>query len=89
MLLFRSGLFRPLRSPAYREILVCSKVSSSTCRRRKGSRAGEKKEGVFAWMKGIGSKVSGSVLRDSWSLEERAGKELMQKRLWCQEGEAG
>ena len=27
------------------------------------------KEGVFAWMKGIGSKVSGFVLRDSWSLE--------------------
>ena len=76
---FRSGLFRPLRSPAYGGILVCSRVSSSTCRRR-GSRAGEKKEGVFAWMKGIGSKVSGSVLRDSWSLEERAGKELMQEK---------
>ena len=38
------------------------------------------KEGVFAWVKGIGSKVSGSVLRDSWSLEERAGREPMQEK---------
>ena len=38
------------------------------------------KEGVFAWVKGIGSKVSGSVLRDSWSLEARAGRELMQEK---------
>ena len=38
------------------------------------------KEGVFAWIKGIGSKVSGSVLRDSWSLEERAGREPMQEK---------
>ena len=30
------------------------------------------KEGVFAWIKGIGSRISGSVLRDSWSLERRA-----------------
>ena len=45
---FRSGLFRPLRSPAYGGILVCSRVSSSTCRKRRGSRAGKKKEGVSA-----------------------------------------
>ena len=38
------------------------------------------KEGVFAWMKGIGSKVSGSVLRDSWSLKERTGREPMQEK---------
>ena len=38
------------------------------------------KEGVFAWIKGIGSKVSGSVLRDSWSLEERAGREPMREK---------
>ena len=30
MLLCRSGLFRPLRSPAYEGTLVCSGVSSKT-----------------------------------------------------------
>ena len=30
MLLCRSGLFRPLRSPAYERTLVCSVVSSET-----------------------------------------------------------
>ena len=32
------------------------------------------KEGVLAWIKGMGSTVSGSVSRDSWSLEEKAGR---------------
>ena len=30
--------------------------------------------------KGIGSKVSGSVPRDSWSLEKKAGREPMQEK---------
>ena len=31
------------------------------------------KEGVFTWIGGIGSKVSGTLLRDPWNPEKRAG----------------
>ena len=38
------------------------------------------KKGVFAWIGGIGSKVSGTMLRNPWSPEKRAGSELMQEQ---------
>ena len=37
------------------------------------------REEIYTWVKGIGSKVSDSVFRESWSLE-RAGKEPMQEK---------
>ena len=75
-----SGLFRPLRFPAYKGTLVCLGVSF-----KKASAWFL----VFAQLWGLEStprikaqviRAMVSVSRDPWISEERAGKELMQEK---------
>ena len=91
-----SGLFRPLRFPAYKGTLVCLGVSLKIEDQEKylvGVPLIMKKASawflVFAQLWGLEStprikaqviRAMVSVSRDPWISEERAGKELMQEK---------